>query len=212
MKEYDELVYQSLKWILYNDVSDLEELFVDRNDKELKPNGKNIKLTNENKREYISLVLKRTFIGKNEKLYNLLLTGFNTTINKDELHNYNAKEFRDKIIGQETIDFIDWKENTQSYDDDDIIDTFFDILSNWTDEKLRKLLKFVTGSLSVPINGFEYLENLGGKFTIDINYNSNDFPEAHTCFNRLVLPCDNDEDELERKLLIAIETVDFGLE
>lgn len=32
MEEYDQSIYQSLKWILYNDVTEMDEYFVDQDD------------------------------------------------------------------------------------------------------------------------------------------------------------------------------------
>lgn len=69
MEEFHPLVYQSLKWILENNVDALDEVFVDRNDEPLIQNGNNVKLTNENKNAYIKLMLKRMFfVNKTELL------------------------------------------------------------------------------------------------------------------------------------------------
>ena len=41
----------------------------------------------------------------------------------------------------------------------------------------------------------------------------NNLPEAHTCFNQLVLPDYKDKERLKRKLTIAISNAEgFGLE
>lgn len=229
MKEYDTGIYQSLKWILNNDVSEMNEVFVDQNDEELKKNGRNIELTNKNKNEYVKLMLKKYFIGKNENLFMILKKGFDETIDTEGIQAYNAIKLRRLINGIEKIDLDDWKENTKQlnnnyFEDEDYyeyndnnddndyeyyIDLFFRAISNWPNEKLQKLLKFITGSSVVPIKGFKYLD--GGLFTIKIIDDPNRFPEAHTCFNMLVLPCNNSKKQLEEKLLMAIEVVDFGL-
>lgn len=183
MEEYDHSIYQSLNWILNNDVDELDETFVDRNDEELIKNGKNIKLTNDNKNKYVELIVKKTLMPC-KNAFDLLVNGFNEIL-LNEL-NVSPELLRDTVNGQEKIDLDDWKENTICLDDD-IKDDFFEILSNWDDENLRKLLKFATGSSVVPINGFADLEKIGGQFTIEIN-RVEMLPEAHTCFNTLVLP------------------------
>lgn len=228
MEEYDHYIYQSLNWISINDVTNMDETFVDQNDEELMKNGRNIKLTNENKNEYVKLMLKKKFIGNNEKLFKLFKKGFDETVDKKCIKRYNAKQLREEINGTEIIDLDDWKENTKKYyhytndsneydedyyneENDDIeyyIDLFFNVISNWSNEKLQKLLKFITGSSVVPIKGFEYLD--GGLFNIQISNDSSRLPEAHTCFNTLVLPRNNAR-QLEKKLLMAIEVVDFGI-
>lgn len=53
MKDYDIKVYNSLKWILNNDVTDCSLTFVDTNDIELIKNGRNIEVNNDNKRKYV---------------------------------------------------------------------------------------------------------------------------------------------------------------
>ena len=62
LESYDENIYNSLKWILDNDINTLEmtftidvEEFGELKTIELKENGENILVTNDNKREYVSL-------------------------------------------------------------------------------------------------------------------------------------------------------------
>ena len=62
-EDYDPEYFKTLKWILENDVSVLDLTFsYETNhfgiikEKPLKPNGDNITVTNENKKEYIKLL------------------------------------------------------------------------------------------------------------------------------------------------------------
>lgn len=210
MKEFDPSIHRSLKWILDNVIDDLDLFFVDKNDKPLIENGRNIKLTNKNKEKYVKLMLKRMFLGHNTNLFEFMVNGFQSAVNKYDLELYNAHQLREIINGKGYIDVNDWKDNTV-YDSyyEDYVNMFFDIISCWSQENLGKLLKFVTGSSLVPINGFYYLSS---KFEIEICNDEKMFPEAHTCMNKLVLPNHNDEYELERKLEMAIEFVDFAFE
>lgn len=211
MEEFDPLVHQSLKWILNNDVTALDEVFVDMNDEELMKNGRNIKLTNQNKQEYVKLMLKRMFLGQNTELFEFLVNGFEQEVDSSNLQLYDAIELRERINGKIFIDVYDWKNNTR-YDskDKDDVELFFAIISNWSQEKLKKLLKFATGSSLVPVNGFADLPDK--LFNIEVSNDSHMYPEAHTCFNRIVLPKGNNRYELKRKLKEAIEVVDFALE
>ncbi|KAK8839102.1 hypothetical protein M9Y10_032573 [Tritrichomonas musculus] len=234
MKEYDDDIYQSLKWISENDVTSMDTTFVDQNDEELIKNGRNIKLTNKNKDKYVKEMLKRIFIGKIEKLLMSFQNGFNGYIDKYNIKQYNAKKFRDEINGYDYVDVDDWKENTKNviysynydnesgddnYEEDnndysdsesqETINMFFKIISKWSQENLKKLLNFVTGSPIVPIGGFSHLN--GGLFTIKFLSDSQRYPEAHTCFNILMLPKYNTEKQLNKKLLNVIEVEDFGL-
>lgn len=69
MESVDSQYYSSLLWIKENDPSELEltfcvdeETFGKTTQRELKPNGANIALNNENKDEYIRSVINTTFI------------------------------------------------------------------------------------------------------------------------------------------------------
>jgi len=74
------------------------------------------------------------------------------------------------------------------------------------DRKL--LLRFVTGSSSVPFGGFAHLHNTNSNhpFTVLLrpDFSIHHLPTSHTCFNRLDLPLYNSYEELHSKLLTAV--------
>ena len=78
------------------------------------------------------------------------------------------------------------------------------------------LLLFATGASRVPLGGFEVLESNGGtiyKFTIEyINYDKyhKNFIKAHTCFNRIDMPCYPNKNELEEALRFVSEEEMWG--
>uniref|UniRef100_A0A672MMT6 HECT-type E3 ubiquitin transferase n=1 Tax=Sinocyclocheilus grahami TaxID=75366 RepID=A0A672MMT6_SINGR len=81
-------------------------------------------------------------------------------------------------------------------------------------KKLR-LLQFVTGTSSVPYEGFAALRGSNGlrRFCIEKWGKITSLPRAHTCFNRLDLPPYPSYPVLYEKLLTAVEeTSTFGLE
>ena len=58
---------------------------------------------------------------------------------------------------------------------------FFNVISKWPQENLEKLLKFITGTSVVPVEGFRYFDKLGGKIGIQFtNSNKNSYPVSHT--------------------------------
>ena len=83
------------------------------------------------------------------------------------------------------------------------------------DHRLR-LLQFVTGTASLPYEGFAALRGAVGharKFCIERWGNPDALPRAHTCFNRLDLPPYPSFQVLFDKLLLAInESQSFGIE
>ncbi|XP_023608403.1 E3 ubiquitin-protein ligase NEDD4-like isoform X9 [Myotis lucifugus] len=80
MESVDSEYYNSLKWILENDPTELdlmfcidEENFGQTYQVDLKPNGSEIMVTNENKREYIDLVIQWRFVNRVQKQMNAFL-------------------------------------------------------------------------------------------------------------------------------------------
>lgn len=78
------------------------------------------------------------------------------------------------------------------------------------DEDLKKkFLLFTTGSDRVPVGG---MSEMTFKVT-KTNQDTANLPEAHTCFNQLVLPQYESKEVLREKLTIAISNAEgFGLE
>lgn len=78
-----------------------------------------------------------------------------------------------------------------------------------SDDLKKKFLLFTTGSDRVPVGGM-------GEMTFKITRVTNkpeNLPEAHTCFNQLVLPTYETKEVLHQKLTIAIYNAEgFGLE
>lgn len=212
MKEYDSDMYESLKWISENDPSLLEMTFIDSNENELCLNGADILVTEENKNEYIRLIIKSKLINENLELIDCLANGFREVVDFNYITLFKSKNIQEIINGKEIIDINDWKQNSnynkefsKQYND------FFIIISAWSQENLQKLLSFVTGSSIVPFGGFKNLEKNGGLFTIHFNKNSIDaLPTSHTCFNKIEIPCYPSIKIFEEKLLLAIQCDSFG--
>lgn len=82
------------------------------------------------------------------------------------------------------------------------IQWFYEIIKSFDDEEKALLLKFVTGSATVPPGGFE---NLEWPFTIEFLEYADYLPQAHTCFNQLVLSQSyRSKDYFKEKLVQAI--------
>lgn len=90
-----------------------------------------------------------------------------------------------------------------------IFSDLWNVLESLSQEMQRKFLLFVTGSDRVPVGGT-------GEMTFKVTRSSgniDDLPEAHTCFNQLVLPPYQSRSQLSKKLTIAIANAEgFGLE
>lgn len=163
---------------------------------ELIPNGSNIKVTDTNKKEYFEkmtdFLLNRS-ISEQTKSF---CEGFDSLIPHEEIENVTLDELRQLISGSLHIDVEELKKRVKLIEpytlETPVIKYFFNAISKWDDEKLMKLLFFISGVF--------YLPKSGDAFTIEHNGNPQMLPVAHTVMNILTLPEYQSEEELNQKL------------
>lgn len=216
LKGYSENVYNSFCYILQNDVNDLDmrfEVDVDENGKpktiELIKNGSQIKVTNENKHEFIEKSLHFYLSDSIKQQTDAFCNGFHSLISVRELSIFSQGELELLICGVTKIDINDMRNNTSLFQytrDSPTIKCFFNAISKWDNDLLAQLLQFITGNSSVPLNGF-----CDKRIIIQKSGNINSLPTSHTCFNILDLPDYQNEEILNEKLLMAVkECKTFG--
>uniref|UniRef100_A0A3Q4BM07 E3 ubiquitin-protein ligase n=1 Tax=Mola mola TaxID=94237 RepID=A0A3Q4BM07_MOLML len=218
MESVDSEYFNSLMWILENDPTDLdlrftidEDLFGQTHQHELKLGGAEIVVTNENKKEYIHLVIQWRFVNRIQKQMTAFKEGFFELIPQDLIRIFDENELELLMCGLGDVDVNDWRENTKyknGYCSNQIvIQWFWKTVLLMDAEKRIRLLQFVTGTSRVPMNGFAELYGSNGPqlFTIEQWGTREKLPRAHTCFNRLDLPPYESFEELREKLHIAIE-------
>uniref|UniRef100_A0A8D2MIM6 HECT-type E3 ubiquitin transferase n=1 Tax=Zonotrichia albicollis TaxID=44394 RepID=A0A8D2MIM6_ZONAL len=230
LESVDPELHKSLVWILENDITPvLDHTFcVEHNafgrilQHELKPNGRNIPVTEENKKEYVRLYVNWRFMRGIEAQFLALQKGFNELIPQHLLKPFDQKELELIIGGLDKIDLNDWKSNTRlkhCMADSNIVKWFWQAVETFDEERRARLLQFVTGSTRVPLQGFKALQGSTGAagprlFTIHlIDANTDNLPKAHTCFNRIDIPPYESYEKLYEKLLTAVEeTCGFAVE
>ncbi|KAJ8340452.1 hypothetical protein SKAU_G00350850 [Synaphobranchus kaupii] len=218
MESVDSEYFNSLKWILENDPTDLdlrftidEELFGQTHQHELKPGGADIVVTDDNKKEYIHLVMQWRFVNRILKQMTSFKEGFYELIPQDLIKIFDENELELLMCGLGDVDVNDWRDNTKYKNgyctNQPVIQWFWKTVLLMDAEKRIRLLQFVTGTSRVPMNGFAELYGSNGPqlFTIEQWGTPDKLPRAHTCFNRLDLPPYESFEELREKLHIAIE-------
>ncbi|XP_055636023.1 E3 ubiquitin-protein ligase Nedd-4-like isoform X1 [Toxorhynchites rutilus septentrionalis] len=218
MEAVDTEYYNSLLYIKENDPSELmltfsvdEESFGTTSQRELKPNGANIEVTNENKDEYIRLVIEWRFVARVKNQMQAFLEGFGSLVPLHLLKIFDENELELLMCGIQSIDVNDWKRNTlykgDYYANHVVVQWFWRAVLSFNNEMRARLLQFVTGTSRVPMNGFKELYGSNGPqmFTIEKWGTPINFPRAHTCFNRLDLPPYESYSQLKDKLVKAIE-------
>ncbi|XP_028320590.1 E3 ubiquitin-protein ligase HECW2 isoform X2 [Gouania willdenowi] len=223
----DEEFHQSLQWMKDNDIEDMldltftvnEEVFGQITERELKPGGASIPVSEKNKKEYIERMVKwrieRGVVQQTESL----VRGFYEVVDARLVSVFDARELELVIAGTAEIDLSDWRNNTEYrggyHDNHIVIRWFWAAVERFNNEQRLRLLQFVTGTSSIPYEGFAALRGSNGprRFCVEKWGKVTSLPRAHTCFNRLDLPPYPSFSMLYEKMLTAVEeTSTFGLE
>ncbi|KAI9737204.1 MAG: hypothetical protein M1818_005736 [Claussenomyces sp. TS43310] len=218
MESLDPEYYKSVVWMLENDITDIitETFSVDDdqfgvvNTVDLIPNGRNIPVTQENKHEYVRLMVEFKLTGSVQEQLDNFLKGFHEIIPAELVAIFNEQELELLISGLPEIDVDDWKNNTEYHQytaSSPQIQWFWRAIRSFDKEERAKMLQFVTGTSKVPLNGFKELEGMNGfsRFNIHRDYGNKDrLPTSHTCFNQLDLPEYENYETLRQQVLMAI--------
>ncbi|XP_053569048.1 E3 ubiquitin-protein ligase Itchy homolog [Bombina bombina] len=227
LETVDPEFFNSLIWIKENNIEECglemffsvdKELLGEVKSHDLKPNGSNIQVTEENKEEYIRLVAEWRLSRGVEEQTQAFFEGFNEILPQQYLQYFDAKELEVLLCGMQEIDLNDWQRSTiyrhYTRTSKQIV-WFWQFVKDIDNEKRMRLLQFVTGTCRLPVGGFADLMGSNGpqKFCIEKVGKENWLPRSHTCFNRLDLPPYKSYEQLKEKLLFAIEeTEGFGQE
>ncbi|KAF2143278.1 uncharacterized protein K452DRAFT_225432 [Aplosporella prunicola CBS 121167] len=218
METLDLDYYKSLIWMLENDITDIitetfsvdcEEFGVTKTI-DLIPNGRNVAVTDENKHEYVRLMVEYRLTGSVQDQLTGFLKGFHDIVPANLIEIFNEQELELLISGLPEIDVDDWKNNTEYHNytaASPQIQWFWRAVRSFDKEERAKLLQFVTGTSKVPLNGFKELEGMNGfsRFNIHRDYGSKDrLPSSHTCFNQLDLPEYESYEALRQQLYTAM--------
>ncbi|VDN07491.1 unnamed protein product [Thelazia callipaeda] len=227
LESVDAEFYNSLMWIKENNVDECDmelyfvadyELLGEIRTHELKEGGSELKVCEENKEEYIDLLMEWRFNRGIEQQTRAFFEGFNSVFPLEWLQYFDERELELLLCGMQDVDVDDWQRNTvyrhyapQSKQ----VLWFWQFVRSLDQEKRSRLLQFVTGTCRVPVGGFSELIGSTGPqlFCIERVGKENWLPRSHTCFNRLDLPPYRSYEQLAEKLNRAIdETEGFGNE
>lgn len=202
MEGVDADFHRSLQWMLDNDITDvLEQTFSTDDERfgvttveDLIPNGRNIDVTNENKKEYVDLMVKWRIEKRIAEQFQAFKEGFHELIPQDLINVFDERELELLIGGIAEIDVDDWKKHTdyRGYtESDEVIQFFWQTIRSWDGEQKSRLLQFATGTSRIPVNGFKDLQGSDGprRFTIEKAGEINNLPKAHTWYVIVVGVC-----------------------
>jgi len=178
---------------------------------ELKPNGKQIRVTRDNVIEYIHRFADYRLNKEVHVVSSAFLQGFFDVIDAEWVSMFNANELRMLISGSvQRLDMENLRKNvnyTGGYNDQHpVILNLWDVLNEFSTEEQRLFLKFVTGCSRAPLLGFEQLHP---KICIQMAGNEDNstverLPTSATCANLLKLPPYGSKEVMHQKLLYAV--------
>jgi HECT-domain (ubiquitin-transferase) len=143
-----------------------EERFGQRIQKDLIPNGINIAVTDENKKEYVNKICYAKMATEIKDQIEAFLTGLFEIVPKSLLQIFDHRELELMISGVSEINIEDLKQNTNYVNysrKSEVIVWFWEILESWGSEQRANFIQFVTGTSKVPIEGFKALKGIGGE-------------------------------------------------
>lgn len=178
---------------------------------DLKPNGSNIPVTNENRKEYVQLyvdwILNKSIYHQFQAFYH----GFHSVCASNALIMLRPQEVEMLVCGNPILDMNELRKVT-NYDgyspQDQVIKNFWDVVLSLPNELQKRLLLFTTGSDRIPVGGMSEMT-----FKISRVGGTDLLPMSHTCFNMLVLPAYKNKKTMRVKLIHAVQNAEgFGLE
>jgi ubiquitin-protein ligase E3 A len=181
---------------------------------DLKENGGDIPVTNQNRREFVDLYVNWKLNQSIQTQFDSFFNGFKMVLSDQQnLNLFRPEELELLICGNPVFDFEEL-ENYTKYSNGfskkhSVIINFWECVHEFTQEEKKKFLQFCTGSDRIPIKGLKELN-----FVIVKNGDDSDrLPTAHTCFNHLLLPTYSTKEKLRERLLTAISNCSgFGLQ
>ncbi|KAK1902418.1 E3 ubiquitin-protein ligase HECW2, partial [Dissostichus eleginoides] len=166
----DEEFHQSLQWMKDNDIEDMLDLTFTVNEeiteRELKPGGAGIPVSEKNKKEYIERMVKWRIERGVAQQTESLVRGFYEVVDVRLVSVFDARELELVIAGTAEIDLADWRNNTEYrggyHDNHIVIRWFWAAVERFNNEQRLRLLQFVTGTSSIPYEGFASLRGSNG--------------------------------------------------
>ncbi|KAJ2078361.1 hypothetical protein H4R24_004531 [Coemansia sp. RSA 988] len=222
LRQVDPALHHGLTQLLHlspDELAFLERTFVAEYDdlgelctQELISGGAQTQLTADNRELFIDSYVEFVFNTSCERQFAEFKSGFDQICGASYVRFMRPQELELLVCGCSDLDFAALERST-IYDggytkSTVVIQNFWHIVRQFSDDLKRKLLFFATSSDRVPIGGLSKLH-----FVIAKNGGDSDrLPTSHTCFNVLLLPEYTTVEKLRERLLTAIHNSEgFGM-
>jgi E3 ubiquitin-protein ligase HUWE1 len=156
LDDIDAALSKNIQFILENDITDLGTTFIfnfknlegQEIYKELIPDGHNIEVTEENKKEFVKKFCDMRIEKLVEPQLEALIKGFQTILPRDFTYFLRSNDLDLMIAGEQHIDVTEMKAHVEVEGNKDAeqVKWLFEILEEYTQEQLSSFLQFVTGN------------------------------------------------------------------
>lgn len=225
LEDWSPTLYRTMKELMEYTGDDMSEIFMQTfrvahrdvfgsiSFHELKENGDELYVTQENKKEFADLYADFLLNKSMERQFNAFRRGFQMVTDESPLALlFRPEEIEQLVCGSKIFDFAELEAATE-YEggytvDSEAVRNFWRVAHSLPPESQRRLLQFTTGSDRVPVGGLSRLKMVIARHGPD----SDRLPIAHTCFNVLLLPDYSTIEKLQDRLLKAINySKGFGM-
>lgn len=181
----------------------------------LKPDGENILVTEENVEEYVTLMTKFILDDGIRRQLQAFKDGFDSVFSMDSLKSFEPIELQLLMSGEQAPNWtydeiVNFTEPKLGYTKDSHgFQLFVNVMCDMNAEERKMFVQFLTGCSSLPPGG---LANLHPRLTV-VKKEGNDFnyPSVNTCVHYLKLPEYSSEEILKKQLSIACKEKGFYL-
>ena len=176
------------------------------------PDGAELFVNQENKNEYVMLLIDFIFNQQCEEQFKAFKRGFFRVVSSEVLELCRPEELELLICGSKQLKFEDLELAAQYVDgytaESDVAKWLWEVVTEFSEQEKKQFLQFTTGCDRAPINGLKNLPIYIGRHGPDTDR----LPTAHTCFNHLLIPEYSSKEKLKTKLLLAMQNAEgFGL-
>ncbi|ETW10384.1 hypothetical protein H310_00702 [Aphanomyces invadans] len=184
---------------------------------ELVPGGKTIRVTNDNKAEYVQLRAERFFCNQMANLQ-AFQKGVLDVVYKRDLLWLSAEELQSVALGELVVDVAALQKHIHyarpAHSQHPTIVHFWAVVHAMDQSTLRQLLTFWSGSSQPPLFGFDFTG--GNSWSIKLTSRDNvvhwPCPQAITCEHQLLLPEYPSEEVLREKFMVALKYGSLGFD
>ncbi|XP_023267158.1 probable E3 ubiquitin-protein ligase HERC4 [Seriola lalandi dorsalis] len=212
MMELNPSVGKTLQNVLdYDD--DLEDLGMsfqiqcDGTDVELDPQNPGKPVTSQNRKEFVDAYVTHVFNTSVESVFQEFKRGFFLVCDWDFVKLFRPEELQGVLVGDDVYDWAKLKQNTvyEGYHNrHPIIQMFWEVFDELTEEQKKDFLLFLTGFRKAPILGMDQIHMRVQVKQIWDGSHDQHCPESLTCHSILQLPLYSAKGIMRDKLIEAL--------